>query len=196
MLVYFSWLAIGLLLIILVVLVIVLGLPLLLLRFIRKWLLRNDYQRLATVAMVVAMAFLLFCGYTISTYFFPPDSHYEGAFEEIAGVSFPQSGEIIEGDESGLDPHGDYNTCVRLQVSSEDYARLLCTMDVDTSFRATNFASDTSFVSSQEYQKITQKLNNFVYYRTYSKGIAWMNAYQFVGFLPDHRTIIVYRCSS
>lgn len=179
-----------------IVLLLGVGGPLLGLHWLRKWLLRRDYRRGATAVKGIAVTLLLFCGYIAYVWFFPPDSHFESKFEQIAGVPFPASGEIIVGDESGFDPHGDYSSCARLQVSGEEYDQLLRALSAASSFRTTAFALDTSFVSSQEYQNITKELPPNAYYRTFSRGVVWKDAYFFIGFLRDHRTIIAYRCSS
>ena len=130
------------------------------------------------------------------TWFFPPDSVFESAFAQITGLDFPESGEILEGAESGLDPHGDYTSCARMEADQQSYERLLRTISADTSFNSTHFSTDSSFVTSIEFQNVTKGIQAKDYFRTFSKGRVNVNAYRFVGFLRDQRTIIFYRCSS
>ena len=172
------------------------GLPLLVLQLVRKWLLRHRHRRAATAVPGVSAAFVLLCSYVVYAAFFPPDSQFESEFEQIAGVPFPASGDVIEGDESGLDPHGDYASCARIQVSRADYDQLLLQLDADTTFRVAEGSVTASFISSQEYQKVTKTLPPNCYYRTFSKGNTWDTTFYFVGFLQNRRTVVAYRCSS
>lgn len=172
------------------------GMPLLLLHQANQWLVQRNYFRTARLVKGVTIVFLLICGYTVYASFFPPDSHYTGVFEEVVGVPFPASGEIVAGDESGLDPHGDYISCARIQVSREEYNHLLSVLNTDSSFRATDFSTPLLFVYSQQYGIITKELPSRPYSRTFAKGVVEQDAYRFVGFLRDHRSLIIYRCSS
>jgi len=143
--------------------------------------------------------FVCFVGgyiYLQYSWFFPPDSTFETEFVQITGLDFPESGEILEGDESGLDPHGDYSSCAKMEVDRPNYKRLFHAISTDTSFNSTHFTADTSFVMSVEFRQVTRGVNASNYYRTFSKGVSNKNTYRFVGFLRDGRTIIFYRCSS
>lgn len=171
-------------------------LPVLTLFILRGRLLRKNHHRLATVTTGIAMAFLLFCGCVTYTFIYPPDSVFEDYFVKITGTPFPASGEIVESAESGLDPHGDYTSCAMVEVNAEEYSQLLRVIQADTSFTATDFTKDSTFVASKEYFKVTKSVHPVAYYKTFYKGSVNVNVYQFIGFLKRGRAVIIYRCST
>lgn len=157
---------------------------------------RQQHYRSARVFQGLLMCFIGGYIYLQYSWFFPPDSTFENEFVRITGLDFPESGEIIQGAESGLDPHNDYSSCARMKVDSPNYERLLRAISADTSFNSTHFTTDTSFVGSVEFSNVTKGVKASNYFKTFSKGISNKNAYRFVGFLSDRRTIIFYQCSS
>jgi hypothetical protein len=56
---------------------------------------------------------------------YPEDAFYEKEFEKVAFVPYPESGKIIFKDASYPSVHGEYQSCALIEVSWEDYHRLM-----------------------------------------------------------------------
>lgn len=164
--------------------------------WLARTLRRQQHYRSARVFQGLLVCFIGSYIYLQYSWFFPPDSTFENEFVQITGLGFPESGEVLQGAESGLDPHGDYSSCARMEVDPLHYERLLDSISSDTSFSATHFATDINFVTSNEFQHVTKGIKASNYFRTFSKGFSNKNLYRFVGFMRDRRTIIFYRTSS
>ncbi|HLX12652.1 MAG TPA: hypothetical protein VKS81_07560 [Bacteroidota bacterium] len=65
------------------------------------------------------------CGYEAYTALYPTDSYYENEFRDITRVPYPASGKIIFKDATLPDLHGDHSACALIEVSPDDYNRLL-----------------------------------------------------------------------
>jgi hypothetical protein len=161
-----------------------------------KWLKSQKHHRAAVSIQVLLAGFALFWLALVYSFYYPFDGEFESEFVNITALPFPASGEVIRGDESGLDLHGDYTACARIQVSKEDYALVLKNMRANSTFRPTYMATDSSFVSSKEFQYATKSIRTSDYLYSFAKGQVNIDAYLFVGFLHDRRTIVIYRCST
>ncbi|MET4107214.1 hypothetical protein [Hymenobacter sp. UYP22] len=138
---------------------------------------------------------LLVVSYFVYTAFYPTDEFYEKEFQHIAGLPFPKSGEILTKDASYPDQHGDYSACALVEVSPQEYQAILQRIAQDSSFAATSLATDIP-VRSDSFIKVAGNVTTESYAKRYSKGSSVQHAYQFIGFLADRKTIIIYRYSS
>ncbi len=175
-----------------------LALAVLLLLWGLAWLLYKAsggrHQRPASLLLPGALLAVL--GYFIFTAFYPNDEFYEEQYQRLTGQPFPESGVIVAKDASYPDQHGDYAACARLEVSIAAYEQLLSRMSRDSAFSAVTFGSDTTFIGSEPFQKVAGPVSDARYARSFSKGNVVSDAYLFIGFLADRRTLIIYRCSS
>ncbi|TGD82754.1 hypothetical protein [Hymenobacter wooponensis] len=161
-----------------------------------KWFKSQNYRWTAVVVQVLLAGFVIFWILLIYSFYFLFDGELKDEFVRITALPFPESGEIIRGDESGLDPHGNYIVCARIKVSTDDYTLILKKLRADSAFRPTHMATDSSFVSSKEFQYATQSIKPSDYVYSFARGQVNVDAYTFVGFLHDRCTIVIYRCST
>ncbi|RPD45391.1 hypothetical protein DNI29_18590 [Hymenobacter sediminis] len=163
---------------------------------IYRWLHKRVSLRAARYFLVLPSTLLLLLAYFVYTAFYPTDDFYEQEYVRVTSLPVPASVRVVAKDASYPDQHGDYAACARFEVSSEEYESVLLSVSADRHFTSTNFQSDSSFIGSESFSIATKGIHPADYYRTFSKGVVQENAYQFIGFLKDHRTVIVYRCSS
>lgn len=159
--------------------------------FLHRWLKRRGWAR---TAWLLPAALLLALSYPVYTAIYPTDSFYEQEFERITGRPFPASATIERKDASYPDQHGDYAACARLTVSPADYQRLLGHLRQDTAFQALGSNFRRRFIGSSTFDHVAPDLGEASAYQQafFRAGRAFM----FIGFLPDGRTLIVYRSSS
>ena len=158
---------------------------------LHRWLKRRGWVR---TAWLLPAALLLALSYPVYTAFYPTDSFYEQEFARITGRPCPTSATIERKAASYPDQHGDYAACVRLTVSPADYQRLLGQLRQDTAFQALGGNFQRHFIGSSTFDHVAPGLNEA---RSYRQAFfrSW-RAFMFIGFLPDGRTLIVYRSSS
>ena len=175
-----------------------LALAVLLLLWGFAWLLykAGGGRRRRPLSLILPGAALAVLGYFVFTAFYPNDEFYEEQYQRLTGQPFPEAGLIVAKDASFPDQHGDYAACARLEVSAATYEQLLARISRDSAFSAVIFGSDSTFISSESFQKVAGPVPDAHYARCFSGGNVVSNAYRFIGFLADRRTLIIYRCSS
>ncbi|WP_400191805.1 hypothetical protein [Hymenobacter sp. B81] len=173
-----------------------LALPLLVLQAVRKWLKQRGHQRSAWTVGSGQILYSLGCLWLLKEVIFPSPASFESEFEQIVGRPLPQSGVVTDGKESGFDPHGDYISCLRVELSAAEFEALSRALAADSSYRRAAGGPDSTFIGSSEYQAVTANLPDSAYQIHYSKGIVNENVYRFIGFLRNRKTVIVYRVSS
>lgn len=159
-----------------------------LLAFYKWW---HKRSRRAIVFLILA-GLLLPYSYLCYDAFYPSDSFYKEEFVKLTKLSFPATGDIIKKSASFPDQHGDYAACAQIEVSPTEYDRLL------KHFANTpSYAYDsTNFVGGEEFYWVTNNIDDKEYLRRFATGDAIEEAYVFIGFLNNRKTIIMYRASS
>ncbi|WP_303310763.1 hypothetical protein [Hymenobacter sp. BT730] len=145
----------------------------------------------ARISQAFLLCFILFWIIGIYSFFFPFDSEFEQEFENLTGLSFPASGEIVKGKESGLDLGGDYFVDARVKVDAADYQRLLHSLHADPTFQTNVSSQDTTVVGNALCTSCDRSA--LIKPCTFSKNDISKGEYQSISFLPDHRTIIFHR---
>ncbi|TLM91076.1 hypothetical protein [Hymenobacter jeollabukensis] len=170
--------------------VLALSVPLGICWLLYRWLIRRGHRRSAVG--LPSLIILALCYFFYSA-FYPGDDFYAQEYAQITGLALPASADIQRKDASYPDQHGDYAACARIKVSAADYQQLLRQLSRDTAFRAQS-SPRYHFIGSQTFDNVNPEPNAEARYRhAFSRDD---NAFRFVGFLQDGRTIIVYRSSS
>lgn len=167
------------------------GLPAAGLWALSRWLKRRNHQRAAVAAQVLLAGFGAFCLSVVYSFYFPLDREFENEFEQLTGLSFPESGEVVKGEMSGLDLGGDYYSNAQIQVSPKDYYLILGRISADFSFSCDTqapFAGEAEKSAATLYTPLKPSSCRIFTKHTPERGL-----YQTVHFLPDEQTITFSR---
>ncbi|MBC6697974.1 hypothetical protein [Hymenobacter sp. BT190] len=162
---------------------------------IYRWLVKRS-QKAARLFLFLPVAISLITGYFVYTAFYPTDDFYEKEFHQITSLPFPKAGSIIDKDASYPDQHGDYSACARIEVPAPVYQHILHQVTTNTTLSLVTYAYDSTFISSEPFTAVAGNIEPALFAYRLSGGSSAMNAYRFIGFLTDRKTIIIYRCSS
>ncbi|MBO0359998.1 hypothetical protein J0X19_18705 [Hymenobacter sp. BT186] len=163
---------------------------------IYEWLRKRGNFIASQVFLGTASAILLTLGYFVYTAFYPNDEFYETEFKQITSSSFPETGVLLVKDASYPDQHGDYSVCALVEVSPQEYQRTLQQVANEPTFTAVDVANNAPFARSESFNAVAGNIPAASYSRSYSRGSTVHHAFQFVGFLTDRKTIVIYRHSS
>jgi hypothetical protein len=171
--------------------VLLLSIPLGICWLLYRWLKRKGHYRSATL---LPSALVLALGYFIYTVFYPDDSFYADEFQQITGHPLPTSAEIEAKDASYPDQHGDYAACARIKLSPADYHLLAQQVSHNTAFQDMRGDFRTHFIYGTTFENVNPDFDDGTsYHQAYFRN---RNAFMFIGFLRDGKTIIMYRSSS
>ena len=162
---------------------------------IYHWLVKRS-RKAARLFLFLPITIYLIAGYFIYTAFYPTDDFYEKEFHQITSFPFPKEGRITDKDASYPDQHGDYSACARIEVPAPVYQHILHRVATDTTLSRVTYAHDSTFISSEPFTAVAGNIEPALFAHSLSGGSSTMNAYRFIGFLTDRKTIIIYRCSS
>ncbi len=124
--------------------------------------------------------------YGVYSMIYPPDSFYENEFRNVTGLDFPSSGDVVFGDASVPDLHGDYYSACLIDVDSVDYRQLSQLCDNDTS---------ATFIGSSSWHAMEKCLGHKPKFSTVHMN--WEDdKFTLWGILEDRSSVVVYRGSS
>jgi hypothetical protein len=167
---------VGIIILTLILLCIPVGLSILVYKLVRKKF--NKY-----IALALASIIPLFCIYEIYDAIWPGDGFYRGHFKMITQIELPESGKIIRKDASWPDLHGDYCASALIELSNDDYRKLMEYVKGNKVF------TDSSMMGSSQVQKVLGSIN---YSRiTYEASYQVEDEDRGIGFLDDGRTIVI-----
>lgn len=93
--------------------------------FIRKLKLTSRYLNKKNLALIISAAVFLSAFYFSYTAVYPTDDFYYEEFEYVTLEKIPPSAKIISKDSSYPDLHGDYFSKSTIQLSRDDFQKLL-----------------------------------------------------------------------
>jgi hypothetical protein len=162
------------------------GIAYLLYRFLKTRISRK-------LALTVASLPVLIVSYFIFTAVYPNDDFYEEEFTRITSLSYPEDAEIINKDATYPDQFGDYASCARIEVQPATYDLIEAQVRSDSRFSP---ASDSLRIMTSASDNVEYKLKSATYKTQFTRVNSKNGAYMFIGFLTDHKTIIIERSSS
>ncbi len=169
------------LIVILLIIVITFGFSFLVYVVIKKAALNKWLRWFALLPVLILFYFVYIA-------FYPPDSFYEEDFLELTGVEFPESGEILYGEASYPDIHGDYQSAFIAKVDS-DFFR-----DLPAYLLEHGLKKQANDFDSFELEDILGTKENTIIDAEY-----WVEnenaTFYYVGFLSDERTLLIRRVS-
>lgn len=171
---------------------VLIGLPAVGLWWFAKWLQRRQYRRSAVAMQILLVGFGLFCSSVVYSFYVPSDSEIEHEFVQLTGLPFPESGEVVDGEISGLDLGGDYFINAEIVVDKDDYERVLSSIRTNATFHTEIFITDTAYIK-RVHSAATKRLARFNAL-AFSKDDESRGKYQSINFLPDQRTV-TFHCS-
>lgn len=153
---------------------------------LHRVLARLGYRRSAVLlpALVLLAPF-----YLVYDAFYPGSDFYAQEFTRVTHQAFPAAGTVAEHEATFPDQHGAYTACARIVLRPPDYHRLQRQLRRDPAFHAKGSAG-YRFLSLPGPLALSPGSSDAVYSYAFSGG---HSAYGFVGFLPDGRTILLYR---
>lgn len=132
---------------------------------------------------------LLTSGYFTYDACFPDNSFYKDEFSKVTLREIPGSAVFIEKSADIPDFHGDYCSSSQIQLSPEDYAKLLNELKNDTIFspgQQFGFDQFTKTLAEKDYNKIKYG---------FKREIEGKNGHDYyIGFYEDGITIFVNIC--
>ena len=153
----------------------------LLYRFIKR---KNSNRRLR----IIAFAPVLIIGYLLYSAVFPSENFYRQDFKEVTGQDLPESVEFRYKSATYPDHFGDYTSVAIITVEKELYKNL------PQALVKKGHTEKGEKVHSKEFDKALKHIGKLEIEKEFTlhqkQGI-----YYYVGFLTDHKSIIVQRLS-
>ncbi|SDY11738.1 hypothetical protein SAMN05444411_1292 [Lutibacter oricola] len=170
---------------IILTIILVIGIPIGISYLINWWIKKKGFdKRLRLISLIP----ILIVGYFIYDSIYPSSDFYKVDFKEVTNMEFPVSGQIKYKSASFPDHFGDYSSSFLAEFENNDLDR------IENQLKEYGFEKRENKVGCNELDYIERKKDRMEYSRQYVKEPE-NDRYYFVGFLNDHKSVIVTRIS-
>jgi len=145
------------------------------------------------LALLLASLPILVVGYFIFTAFYPNDDFYEEEFTRITSLPYPEDAEIVAKGATYPDQFGDYASCAKIEVELATYAQIKQKLGANPDF---TLAAASAVIHTSAFDDVAAGIPAAAYEACFVRTGHNRGAHMFIGFLTDHKTIILYRSSS
>jgi len=174
-----------LLLLLFTVVIFLIGIPIGISYLIYCWIKNREFNKWYRLFSLLP---IIIVGYFIYYAFYPDDDFYKEDFKEVTTMEFPESGEIIYKDASYPDQFGDYSSSFLVEFDNDDIQK------IENNLESKGFAKKGNDMNTDVLDYIENKKGDRKYSTQYVKDTD-VGKYYSVGFLNDHKSVIVTRVS-
>jgi hypothetical protein len=118
--------------------------------------------------------------------FFPNDRFFKEEFTDITKIDFPKKGKIVSKFADYPDFHGDYSSCARIELKTEDFTVIKKLIKSDTTFKIGMPPGSPCYESASLEEIDFNTLEGYERMDQY-------HHYLYIGFLDDKNIIIIFK---